>query len=86
MRVIFTKHAKKRFRDFAKVGVRFSRKDVLSVLKDPEHLDDESNPPKIIASKPIDEKHVLRVVFKVERDIITVITFYPARRGRYYEA
>ena len=38
----------------------------------------------IIASRSIDEKHVLRVVYKWKGDIITVITFYPAAKGRYY--
>lgn len=31
----------------------------------------------------MDEKHILRVVFKIEGDIIKVITVYIARRGKY---
>lgn len=31
----------------------------------------------------MDEKHILRVVFNVEGDIIKVITVYIARRGKY---
>jgi len=28
----------------------------------------------------------MQIVFKIEDDIITIITFYPAKKGRYYEA
>lgn len=31
----------------------------------------------------LDEKHILRVVFEREGDIIRVITIHPARRGTY---
>lgn len=31
----------------------------------------------------MDQKHILRVVYKKENDIITVITIHIARRGRY---
>lgn len=85
MEFIFTKHAKKKFKDLAKIGVKVSPKDVLVTIKHPEYLDEESDYPKLIASKSTDTKHILRVVFKIEDDIITVITFYPARKGRYYE-
>lgn len=54
------------------------------VIKEPDHEDKESDKPKIIASKEIDRKHVLRIVYKREGDIITIITFYPAEKGRYY--
>lgn len=85
MKFIFTKHAKERLRDFARYGVKISRQEVIEVIKNPEHVDEESDHPKMIASKPKDAKHILRVVFKIEDDIITVITFYPAMKGRYYE-
>ena len=58
--------------------------DVIEVIKEPEHEDKESDKPNIIASKGIDEKHVLRVVYRKENDIIKIITFYPAEKGRYY--
>lgn len=31
----------------------------------------------------LDDNHILRVIFKREGDIITVITIHPARRGSY---
>jgi len=85
VKYIFTKHAKIKFANLAKIGVTISKKDILGTVKNPQHLDKISDFPKIIASKTIDEIHILRVVFKSEDDIITIITFYPAKRGRYYE-
>lgn len=85
MKIIFTSHA---VRDkspvFKKRGFNFTRKQVHDVIKNPDHVDEISDYPKIIASKDLDEKHILRVVYKLESGIIKVITFYPAERGRYY--
>ena len=86
MKIAFTRHAKGKFRKFAEVGAFFSEQDVIKVIESPEHTDKVSDSPNTIVSRTTDEKHVLRVVFKVEDDIIIVITFYPAQRGRYYEA
>ena len=59
-------------------------RQVKEVITNPDHVDKESDHPKIIASKSIDEKHILRVVYKIENDIIKAITIYPAEKGRYY--
>lgn len=85
MKVIYTKHAKKKFSDLAKVGVQISRKDISITVNKPENIDKESDFPKIIASRSLSASHVLRVVFKIESGKIIVITFYPTRKGRYYE-
>lgn len=61
-----------------------SKETIKDVIKNPENEDKETDFPKIIASKAIDTKHILRVVYKQKGDIITVITFYPAVKGRYY--
>ena len=68
----------------AKHNFVISENDVLKVLERPDHEDKSSDFPNIIASKTFDATHVLRVVYRVEGDIIRVITFYPAEKGRYY--
>lgn len=85
MKIIFTKHALKRLTGFAEQGLVISRKRVAYAIKNPEHLDEASDAPKLIASIPIDSRRILRVVFKIQDDIITIITLYPAKKGRYYE-
>jgi len=84
MNVVYTKHAKKKFKILERIGVKVTSKDVFSTIEDPDHYDSESDEPSIIVSRSIDKNHILRVVFKAEDGIITVITFYPARKGRYY--
>lgn len=63
---------------------KIDKKLVRKVIEEAEHEDRGSDKPNVIVSKEIDPKHVLRVVYKQEDDIITVITFYPAEKGRYY--
>ena len=85
VKVIFSNHAKEdKFPTLTKHKFYLHEDNVVKVIKDPEHEDKESDKPNIIASKGIDDKHVLRVVYRKEGDIIKIITFYPAEKGRYY--
>lgn len=85
VRIVFTKHALiDKFAGFKSHKFNLTQEDVTAVINHPEHIDNESDHPKIIVSKDFDKKHILRVVYKIENDIIKVITFYPAEKGRYY--
>ncbi len=86
MKILFTKHAEGNFKRFRKYKLVIPRKSVLKTVKNPENVDKISDKPKIIASKIFNKRLVLRVVYKIEHDIITIITFYPSRKGRYYES
>lgn len=86
MKIIFSKHAlEDKFKILSEHNFDLKQKDIIEVIKNPDHLDRESDKPKVIASKEIDEKHILRVVYKLEDGIIKIITFYPAEKGRYYK-
>ena len=65
-------------------GYSITRKQINEVISYPEHMDKDSDYPKIIASKQYDQKHILRVVYKIEGGIIKAITIYLAEKGRYY--
>lgn len=84
MKIVFTKHAEDKLA-LLPVQLQITKEDVVNVIKNPEHIDEESDYPKTIVSRPRGTKHILRVVIKQRGDIITVITFYPAKKGRYYE-
>lgn len=85
MKIVFSKHALvDKFKLLKKHRFYLKQKDITAVVKNPEHTDKKSDYPKIIVSKNYSNKHVIRVVYKIERDIIKIITFYPAEKGRYY--
>lgn len=86
MRIIFTDHALKKFKDLSILGFKVSKTQINKVLLDPLQLDYETDYPKIIASGVYDEKHVLRIVYRPENGKIIVITFYPARKERYLKS
>ncbi len=82
MRVRFTRHAERKLEDLAEQGFLISREQIESALHSPERiLKAERN--RLIAQRTLDETHVLRVIYEEADDLITVITFYPARRRRY---
>lgn len=85
MQILFTKHAIKKFKDLAVLDIHISQKIVRDAIKKPLHVDRTSDHPKVIATGILDKDHILRVVYKVENDIIIVVTFYPARKGRYIQ-
>ena len=87
MKFIFTKHAivdKLAMLKRHQFKTRVTKQLIKQTILAPEHIDEKSDLPKIIASKAIDERHILRVVYRKENDTIIVITFYPAEKGRYY--
>ena len=61
-----------------------TKKQIEETIKTPDHIDKTSDFPKEIASKDLNKRHVLRVVYKIEGDIIKAITVNPAEKGRYY--
>ena len=83
MKIVFTKHAADKFKNLPSGGVIVTKLDVLKAVKDPDYRDPESDKPKIIVHGNLDSRHIVRVVYKQEDGIITVITFYPTRKGRY---
>lgn len=80
--IVFTKHAREKFSLLKRHGVSVSEKQVRDALEVPD-LVDRSRFPLFIAQVGFDAHRVLRVVYKQENDIKTVITFYPGRRKQY---
>jgi len=62
--IIFTKHATKKFEDLDLLGIKLTKKLILGVIKEPEDIDNQSDYPKIIVSKSLNSKIILRVVYK----------------------
>ena len=82
MQIYFTKHARKKFLISKVAGFRITKTRVKNAVISPLKLQDRQDG-TFIATVPFDEKHVLRVVYRIESDIIVIITFHPGRRKRY---
>ncbi|KKS96403.1 hypothetical protein A3B05_03635 [Candidatus Giovannonibacteria bacterium RIFCSPLOWO2_01_FULL_43_160] len=78
----FTRHALEKFEVLKRHGVSVTNDKVAAILNNPNVID-YSRLPLLIAQGELDAKHVLRVVFKKEHEVIVVITFYPARKDKY---
>jgi len=82
MLIVFTKHALEKFSTLKRHKFIVFKRKVLETLEKPD-LIDYSRLPLLIAQSKIDKDHVLRVVYKEEKSIIKVITFYPGRSKNY---
>lgn len=82
-KVIYTRHAQKKFHDLAELDIFVTIRQINKIIKKPITIDIVSDYPNKIASGKLDRVHVLRVVYREQNDIIIIITFYPGRRERY---
>ena len=81
-KIQFTNHARQKTSILERHGFRITEADIINVLERPESTRvGHSN--REIAQAPIDERHVLRVVYEKDGETKRVITFYPSRRERY---
>jgi len=78
----FTRHALEKFIILRRHGFPVSRQSVLQTLQHPDTVN-SSRKPLMIAQRNFDKSHVLRVVYKEERDVRVIITFYPGRKNQY---
>ncbi|OGK42257.1 hypothetical protein A2954_04580 [Candidatus Roizmanbacteria bacterium RIFCSPLOWO2_01_FULL_37_12] len=84
MKAIYTNHAEKKLNLLKLSKIKVNKKIIEKIISNPLHKDTVSDYPKIIASGILDKNHIIRIVYKIENDIITVITCYPAQKGRYF--
>ena len=80
-KVRFTKHASEKFEMLKHYGFETNEKQVIQTIQHPERLDKKDN--QFFATRIIDSRHALRVVYENRKDFLVVITFYPVRRDRY---
>jgi hypothetical protein len=62
-------------------GFEIRKKLVTKAILDPEQLEERNN--QFFATRIMDSKYALRVVYEDRKDYLVVITFYPVRRERY---
>lgn len=83
MKIVFTKHARRKFEIHKAAGWKFSDKDIRQAIKKPYFSEINKERGVKIVLEEWDKQHDLRVICKDEGGIITVVTFYPVEKGRY---
>lgn len=83
VKIVFTKHALRKFKIHETAGWRFSKKDIKESIKNPYFSEADVERGIKIVLRKWDAEHDLRVIYKKKDDMITVITFYPAEKDRY---
>ena len=81
-RVKFAEHAHGKFALLRKYGFEIDESTVRCVIENPSRLDSRGN--QLLALKPMDQEHAVRVVYEKVNDNIVVITFYPVKRVRFH--
>lgn len=82
MKIIFTRHAKRKFKFLRELNWNFDVKQIKTILQNPDYLIVNNNGIKGVL-KSITPKLDLRIIYSEKDDIITIITFYPAPKRRY---
>ena len=81
-KIIFCTHAENKFRILKQHGLKLTKAQINNVIINAENIINGIHPRKI-AQKPFNSEYLLRVIFEETNELITVITFYPAKRSRY---
>lgn len=82
MEIVFTKHAIEKFIELERLGWKVSKTKIKNTVQKPKWRG-VSRHGQETAMSLVDTKHIIRIVFNKEDDIIKVITFHIARRGKY---
>ena len=80
--MILTKHAKNKLRTVGARKFRITKRKLEMVINNPVSYLEQAES-VIVAVGSLDLEHSLCVVYKTEGDIIKIITFFPAKKGRY---
>jgi len=82
MEIRFTKHAIDKFAILRRHGLIILKEKVIGTVEKPNFLD-YSRFPLLIAQSDFDRNRVLRVVYKIVRQTMVIITFYPGKKSQY---
>ena len=82
MKIVFTKHAKEKFKELEKLGWKVTKEKIKSTVKKPMWRGVSRFGQETTLSL-VNKIHILRVILNNEGDIIKIITFHIARRGKY---
>ncbi|MBI3443302.1 hypothetical protein HY008_01395 [Candidatus Woesebacteria bacterium] len=83
MKIYYSKHAEEKFTEESYVfKLRITKRLIKKIIEKPD-AEDESRGEKLTVISGIDKLHSLIVVYRLIPTGIFIITFFPARKGRY---
>ncbi len=82
MKIIYTKHAIDNFVELKRLGWKINKLQIKKVLQKPKWRGTSKHGQETVMGM-VGSNHIMRVVFNRRDDIIKIITFHIARRGRY---
>ncbi len=82
MKIIFTNHAKFKFEILERHGFKISENQIRDIARNPAKTN-HGTKGRIILQGQFDDAHIVRVICEGEGEELKIITFYPARKGRY---
>lgn len=83
MKISYTKHAENKFTYAKELKWNLSKKDIEKAIENPDFYSVDIGKSVQIVLKEFDTRRNLRVVYSRVGDIITVVTFYLTKKGRY---
>lgn len=84
MKIFFTKHSLYKLSNIKIFGIKINKRLLIGTIENPDDVNQDEDYPNLIASAKLDSKRILRVIYRIEKRKIIIITFYPAKKGRYY--
>lgn len=82
MKIIYTKHALEKFVVLEEEGWKITKWKIVRTIKNPQWTGESRFGQETVMSL-MNDKHIIRIVLGKKGDIIKVITFHIARRGKY---
>jgi hypothetical protein len=80
--VRFGPHALKKFDDLARYNFIVTREQVEGTVRQPDRVE-PGRKGRQVATRGLNERLMLRVVYRETDDAYEIVTFYPGRRSRY---
>lgn len=81
-KIYFSQHALDKIKLLAERGIKIEREIIMNAIYEPEKIESAQDRKKI-TQIGLNEKLVLRVVYKEFPAFFNIITIYPGRRSRY---
>lgn len=82
MIIVYTRHAVEKLREKEPKRLGITKTTIEKTVLKPDGID-MSDKPVLIAMGILGDRHTLCVVYREEEETVRIVTFFPARKGRY---